>query len=244
MAKDIAISVEHVSMLFNLATEKVDSAKEYIIKLLRKQLHYEPFWALADVSFEVARGEIMGVMGFNGAGKSTLLKIIAGVYKPTSGKVTIHGSIAPLLELGAGFDYEITAKENIYLYGAVLGHSPAYMDKHYKDIMNFAELWEFENVPLKNFSSGMSARLGFAVATMVQPDVLIADEVLGVGDYRFQAKCAERINSMVNNGTTVLLVSHSAQTIREMCSRAILLEKGHVIAEGKAEEVFAHYQAT
>jgi len=215
--------------------------KEYIIKALQKQLHYEEFWALKNITFEVYRGEVLGVMGLNGSGKSTLLKLIAGVFKPTRGTVSVSGEIAPLLELGAGFDYEFSARENIYMNGAMFGHSPEYMKGKYKQIMDFAELWEFENVPVKNFSSGMVGRLGFAVATSVEPDVLIVDEILGVGDYKFYQKCQNRIEEMLKRDVTVLLVSHSADTIKKMCSRALLLNKGELVCAGATEDVCSVY---
>ena len=242
MSDDIAIRAENLSMLFNLSREKVDSLKEYIVKVLKKQLHYDEFWALNDVSFNVKKGEVFAIMGFNGAGKSTLLKIIAGVFKPTKGTVMTSGLIAPLIELGAGFDPECTARENVLMNGAMFGYPPSYIESRYEEIIDFAELWEFENVPVKNFSSGMMGRLGFAVATNVEPDILIADEILGVGDYKFQEKCEARIKKMIASGVTVLLVSHSAASVKKMCSRAILLDKGTVAAIGTAEEVCEIYE--
>ena len=235
------ISVQNVSMRFNLTKDKILGLKEYVVKAVKKQLFYEEFWALRDVSLTVNRGEVFGVMGLNGAGKSTLLKIIAGVYKPTTGSVVINGELAPLLELGAGFDMEFSARDNIYMNGAMFGHSPKYMAEKYDEIMDFAELWEFEDVALKNFSSGMTARLGFSVATSVNPEILIVDEILGVGDFQFQAKCSERIERMISKGVTVLLVSHSAETVKKMCSRAILLKKGQTVCIGDVEEVCAVY---
>jgi len=234
---NIAISINNVSMMFNLSKDKVLGLKEYVIKALKRQLFYEEFWALRDVSFTVKRGEVFGVMGFNGAGKSTLLKIIAGVFKPTEGSIVINGEISPLLELGTGFDPEFSARDNIYMNGAMYGYPPKYMEEKYEEIMDFSELWEFEDVALKNFSTGMSGRLGFAVATSVQPDILIVDEILGVGDYKFQEKCQERVRNMVSDGTTVLLVSHDIGMIKGMCSEAVLLERGRVISIGDVEEV-------
>lgn len=239
---DVAIKVSDVSMMFNLNRDKVMGLKEYVVKSLQGRLHYEEFWALKDISFEVRRGEIMGIVGLNGSGKSTLLKLISGVFKSTTGSITVNGDIAPLLELGAGFDPEFSARDNIYMNGAMFGHSPEYMDGIYDEIMNFAELWEFENVPMKNFSSGMYARLGFAVATNVEPDVLIIDEILGVGDFQFSIKCEARIKELMSEGTTVLLVSHSIDTIRAMCSRALLLEKGEMVCVGPVDEVCQIYQ--
>ena len=195
--KDIAIEVNDVSMHFNLMVERVDSIKEYVIKLIKGKLLYNDFVALSHVSFDVKKGEVVGLVGLNGAGKSTLLKIIAGVLKPTEGKVITKGTIAPLIEVGAGFDPELTARENVYLNGAILGHDRKFMDSKFDEIIDFAELQNFVDVPVKNFSSGMYARLGFAIATMVQPDILIVDEVLSVGDYKFQKKCEDRISSYV-----------------------------------------------
>lgn len=236
------IQVNNVSMLFNLSRDKVMGIKEYVVKALQRQLFYDEFWALQNISLEVRRGEIVGILGFNGAGKSTLLKIIAGIFKPTQGTVTIRGELAPLLELGAGFDLEFTAKENVYLNGAMFGRSPAYMNTLYDEIIDFAELWDFENVPLKNFSSGMQARLGFAVATCIKPDVLVLDEVMGVGDFKFQEKCKTRISGLLKGGATVLMVSHSDTTVQEYCTRAILLEKGKKTLDGNINEVFEVYK--
>jgi ABC-type polysaccharide/polyol phosphate transport system ATPase subunit len=235
------IEVNNVSMRFNLSKTKNTSLKEYVIKALKKQLFYEEFWALRNISFTVDKGEVFGVLGFNGAGKSTLLKIIAGVFKPTSGSISIKGEIAPLLELGTGFDSEFSARDNIFLNGAMFGHSPKFMEAKYEDIMDFAELWEFEDVAIKNFSSGMKARLGFSVATSIQPDILIVDEILGVGDYKFRAKCEKRINGMISNGVTVLLVSHSIDQIKKICTRAVLLEKGRIAHIGSVDEVSEIY---
>lgn len=241
MTPNHAITVQNVSMQFNLSKDKILGLKEYVVKALKRQLFYEEFWALRDVSFTVEKGEVFGIMGFNGAGKSTLLKIIAGVFSPTLGTVQVNGDIAPLLELGAGFDPEFSARDNVYMNGAMFGHPPKYMETKYEGIMDFAELWEFEDVSLKNFSSGMMARLGFAVATSVEPSILIVDEILGVGDYRFAAKCEERIRNMISNGVTVLLVSHSINTIKDMCTRALLLEKGNVVCVGTVDEVCHAY---
>ena len=241
MSDNIAISVQNVSMMFNLSKDKIISLKEYVVKALKRQLFYEEFWALRDVSFAVNKGEVFGVMGLNGAGKSTLLKIIAGVFKPTGGSVAINGNLSPLLELGAGFDPEFSARDNVYMNGAMYGHPPKFMETKYDEIMDFAELWEFEDVAIKNYSSGMVGRLGFAIATSIQPDILIVDEILGVGDYKFQAKCEERINSMMSGGVTVLLVSHNINMIKAMCSRAILLRKGEAVYIGEVDEVCRIY---
>jgi len=221
--------------------DKILSLKEYFVKAVKRQLFYEEFWALKDVSFTVGRGEVFGVMGLNGAGKSTLLKIIAGVFKPTLGAITVNGAISPLLELGAGFDPESSARDNVYMNGAMYGFSTKFMETKYDEIMDFSELWEFENVALKNFSSGMMGRLGFAVATSVKPEILIVDEILGVGDYKFQEKCENRIKDMISGGVTVLLVTHDVDKIKEMCSRAMLLEKGHLVCVGSVDEVCEVY---
>lgn len=235
------ISVSDVSMRFNLSKDKIMGLKEYIVKALKHQLFFEEFWALKDISFTVNKGEVFGVMGLNGAGKSTLLKIIAGVYKPTTGSVTVNGELAPLLDLNTGFDPEFTARDNILMNGAMFGYPPKYMETKYKEILDFAELWEFEDVAVKNFSSGMMSRLGFAIAINVQPDVLIVDEILGVGDYKFRTKCEKYIYSMIDSGVTVLLVSHSIEQIKKMCTRAILLDKGEIACIGDVNEVCRVY---
>ena len=239
--ENIAIEVNNVSMMFNLSKDKILGLKEYVVKALKRQLFYEEFWALRNINFTVSKGEVFGIMGLNGAGKSTLLRIIAGVFKPTQGTVKVNGELSPLLELGAGFDPEFSARDNIYMNGAMYGHSPKHMETLYDEIIDFAELRDFEDVALKNYSSGMTARLGFAVATSVQPDILIVDEVLGVGDYKFMEKCTIRLNNMISQGITVLLVSHNIATIKEMCSRAILLEKGEAICIGDVDEVCEAY---
>ena len=238
---NIAISVQNASMRFNLSKDKIFSLKEYFVKAFKRQLFYEEFWALRDISFTVNRGEVFGVMGLNGAGKSTLLKIIAGVFNPTVGSVMVNGAISPLIELGAGFDHESSARDNVYMNGAMYGFTTKYMKSKYDEIMDFAELWEFEDVALKNFSTGMMGRLGFAVATSVKPEILIIDEILGVGDYKFQAKCEARIREMISGGVTVLLVTHDIDKIKEMCSRAMLLEKGRLVCVGSVDEVCAVY---
>lgn len=237
-----AIRLDNVSMRFNMSRERVDSIKEYVVKALKRQLFFDEFWALKDVSFDVQKGEVFGLIGLNGAGKSTLLKIVAGVLKPTGGNVFVDGSIAPLIELGAGFDADLTARENIFLNGAVLGYNKAYMEKRYQEIIDFSELENFVDVPIKNFSSGMYARLGFAIATLVKPEILIVDEILGVGDFRFQEKCKGRIQEMMSGGTTVLMVSHSNDTIKTFCNRVAWLENGCVREIGPADEVCDRYE--
>lgn len=226
MLNDEIIQVKHVTMRFNLMEERVDTLKEYIVRLVKGRIEFNNFTALHDVSFSVKRGEAVGLIGHNGAGKSTMLKIIAGVLKPTSGSVIVKGSIAPLIEVGAGFDGELTARENIYLNGAMLGHSKQFIDEHFQSIVDFSELQQFIDVPVKNFSSGMYARLGFAIATEVQPDILIVDEVLSVGDHDFQQKCKKRIKHMMDTGTTVILVSHDIEIIKEVCDRVVWFEHG------------------
>lgn len=237
-----AIEVENVGMKFNMSSEKVDDFKDYVIKLIKRQLNYKEFWALKDISFKIKKGDRVGIVGLNGAGKSTLLKVISGVLKPTEGKVKISGSIAPLLELGAGFNKQYTGVENIYLYGSMLGHSKAFINEKFDEIVKFSELGDFINVPVKNYSSGMKSRLGFAIATIVEPDILILDEVLSVGDAKFRKKSTNKIKSMIENDVTVLFVSHSIEQVLELCNKAILLEKGHLVAYGNSEEIAELYQ--
>jgi len=225
-----------------MASEKIYSIKEYFIKLVSGKLYFREFWALKDISFKIKKGEIFGIIGLNGAGKSTLLKIIAGVLKPTMGRVYVNGTMAPLIELGAGFDFELTARENIFLNGAILGYSRKFMKEKFDEIVEFAELRDFLDVPLKNFSSGMQARLGFAIATIVDPDILIVDEILAVGDFHFQEKCERRINSMLEKGTTIVMVSHSIDQIERMCQRVLWLEKGRMKMIGDAKEVCEAYR--
>lgn len=236
-----AIVVEHMSMLFNLNKEKVDNIKEYFIKLVTKKLHFTEFWALKDISFTVEKGDRVGVLGFNGAGKSTLLKVIAGVLKPTEGSVKVSGVIAPMLELGAGFDLNYSGKENIFLYGATMGYSRKFIEEKYDEIVAFSELGDFINVPVKNYSSGMRARLGFAIATAVEPEILILDEVLSVGDAKFRKKSEAKIRSMFDKGITVLFVSHSVEQVMNICNKAIILDHGKLIAQGEVKEICAQY---
>ena len=239
---EVVIKVQDVSMHFNLMEEKVDSLKEYFMKLIKGKLLYNDFIALQHVSFTVEKGEILGLIGLNGAGKSTLLKILAGVLAPTTGKVMVKGKIAPLIEVGAGFDPELTARENIFLNGAILGHSEEYMQEHFQEIVDFAELQKFVDVPVKNFSSGMYARLGFSIATMVQPDILIVDEVLSVGDYRFQEKCEQRIRKMIEKGVTIIMVSHDNDLIQKLCTKVVWLNHGKVKAIGDTQKICSEYE--
>ena len=231
------IKVDHVSMKFNLNKEKVDNLKEYMIRLVKGKIEYEKFVALDDIDFEIKRGDRLAILGFNGAGKSTLLKTIVGVYKPTEGHIYKKGVIAPLLELGAGFDPNYTGRENIYLYGAILGYSHEYIEERLQGIIDFSELGHFIEVPVKNYSSGMRARLGFSIATAVDPDILILDEVLSVGDAKFRKKSLAKVQSMFDRGVTVLFVSHNIEQVKAICNKAILLEKGKIIAQGDVNEV-------
>jgi len=242
MESDIAIEVSNVSMTFNLSKERVDSLKEYVLKLIKGQLLYQEFSALSNVSFQVRKREVLALVGLNGAGKSTLLKIIAGVLKPTSGHVKINGTVAPLIELGAGFNPNLTGRENIFLNGAVLGYSNQFMKEKFEEILEFSELHEFIDVPLKNYSSGMLARLGFSIATIVEPEILLVDESLSVGDYKFKKKSEARIQSMIKNGATVLFVSHSTNDIRKICNRALLLDRGELVMIDDVETVLNEYE--
>jgi ABC-type polysaccharide/polyol phosphate transport system, ATPase component len=238
---EIAISVKDVSMQFNLEKERTDNLKEFLIKLLKKKMVYDEFQALKNVSFQVKKGDSFAIVGSNGSGKSTMLKIISGIYKPTKGEIEVNGTVAPLIELGAGFDMELSGRENIFLNGAVLGYSKKFLSEKYNYIVEFSELEEFIDVPLKNYSSGMLARLGFSIATIVQPDILIVDEILSVGDYLFQEKCERRLNEMIQNGTTLILVSHSIEQVRKVCRNAVWIDKGNVKAVGDVNEVCEAY---
>lgn len=238
------ISVDQVSMRFALASEKVDSLKEYFTKTLKSQISTNEFWALKDVSFSIKRGDALGLIGLNGSGKSTMLKIIAGVLKPTKGSVAVRGEVAPLIELGAGFDFDLTAGENIFLNGALMGRSHEEMEAHYEEIIEFSELRDFIDVPVKNFSSGMVSRLAFAIATIGTPDILICDEVLSVGDFRFQEKCQRRIQEMLDKGTTLLFVSHSIDQVEELCNKVVWLEKGNVRMFGDCKKIAEIYRTS
>ncbi len=238
---EYAVIVDHATVRFNMASERIDNLKEYFIKLIKRELMFKEFLAVKDMSFKVRKGEAWGIIGTNGSGKSTLLKLICGILKPFEGQVTINGSIAPLIELGAGFDGDLTARENIFLNGAVLGYNKQFMQNHFEEIVEFAELQDFLDMPLKNYSSGMAARLGFAIATIVRPDILICDEVLAVGDYAFQLKCQKRMNEMRKHGTTLLFVSHSIDSVKEVCDYALWIEKGTAKMSGKVDEVCDAY---
>lgn len=244
MEDKIMIDVKDLTIRFNLANQKIDNLKEYFIKLIKKELMFQEFLALKDVSFQVKKGEAWGIVGTNGSGKSTLLKAICGILKPYKGTITINGSVAPLIELGAGFDGNMTARENIFLNGCMLGHSEKYMKEHFDEIVDFAELWDFLDSPIKNYSSGMKARLGFSVATMVRPQILIVDEILAVGDYKFRKKCEKRMNDMLSSGTTLMYVSHSTEEVKNLCDHALWLNKGTMVMQGKASEVCDAYMET
>lgn len=243
------IDVQNVSMRFNLGIEKNNSLKQMAVDLFSKsarekrKMHKKEneFWALQDVSFKVEKGQVVGFVGSNGAGKSTLLKVVAGVMKPTEGKVLVGGNICPMIELGAGFDLDLNARENIYLNGAVMGYSKDFIDSKYQEIVDFSELHDFLEVPVRNFSSGMIARLAFSVATIVEPEILIVDEILSVGDLNFQKKSENKMRSLISGGTTVLYVSHSIESIKSLCDKVVWLEHGKVIQVGTAEKVCAAY---
>lgn len=235
------IEAEHVSMRFRMANDRISSVKEYIVQAIKGKLTYREFEALKDISFYVKKGEILGIIGHNGAGKSTLLKIISGILKPTEGSVTVRGKLAPMLELGSGFDFDMTGRENIFLNGAILGYSEEFLKAHYDDIVSFSELGDFIDVPLRNYSSGMVARLAFSIASEVNPEILIVDEILGVGDADFQKKSYERMMQMMGGGTTVLMVSHSIDTIRKMCDRVLWIEQGSIRKIGETGTICDEY---
>ena len=239
--KPIVVDVNHVTIRFNQASEKIDNLKEYFIKLIKKELMFKEFLAVQDVSFQIRKGEAWALVGTNGSGKSTLLKAISGILKPYKGSITVNGGIAPLIELGAGFDGNMTARENIYLNGCVLGPTKKFMDQHFDEIVEFAELENFLDSPIKNYSSGMRARLGFAIATMVKPDILICDEVLAVGDFLFQQKCIARMQEMLSGGTTLLFVSHNINQVRSLCDHAVWIDKGKVRLLGEVNYVCDEY---
>jgi homopolymeric O-antigen transport system ATP-binding protein len=239
---NVVVRVDDVGMQFRLSRQKVDNLKEYVIKFLKREISYKEFWAIRHISFDVEKGDRWGIIGLNGAGKSTLLKVVSGVMKPTEGSVEIKGKIIPLLELGAGFDSNYTGKENIFLNGAMLGLSKEFLEDKYEEIVEFSEIRNFINVPLKNYSSGMRARLGFSIATTIKPEILILDEVLSVGDAKFKRKSEAKITSLFNEGVTVLFVSHSILQVKKLCNKAIWLEKGEIVMMGDAQEVCAAYE--
>ena len=241
--KKIMIDVDHVTIRFNLSSQKIDNLKEYFVKLLKRELMFQEFLAVKDVSFQVREGEAWALIGTNGSGKSTMLKAISRILKPYKGTITVNGSVAPLIELGAGFDSEMTARENIFLNGCVLGHTEKFMQEHFDEIVEFAEVEKFLDSPLKNFSSGMRARLGFAIATMVKPEILIVDEVLAVGDYKFRQKCEKRMKEMLSGGTTLLFVSHSIADVKRLCDHALWIDKGVARMAGDVNTVADAYMA-
>ena len=241
-SNDVMVDVDNVSVVFNIANEKIQSLKEYFIKAARRELMFREFIAVDNVSFQVNKGDVFGLVGTNGSGKSTMLKVIAGVLEPSQGCCIVNGTISPLIELGAGFDFELTARENIYLNGALLGHSKKFLDSHIEEIIEFAELRDFMEMPIKNYSSGMVARIAFAIATITEPDLLIVDEVLSVGDFLFQQKCERRINEMIKRGTTVLIVSHDTNQIERLCNRAMWIEKSKMKMLDNAENVCKAYR--
>lgn len=236
------IEIKNVKMNFRMTNDKIDSLKEYVVRFLQGRLKYDEFTVLENVSFDVYRGEVVGIIGRNGAGKSTLLKIVSGVLKPTEGNVEAHGNIVPMLELGAGFDPELCGRENIFLNGAILGYSKEFLESKYQEIVDFSELGEFIEMPIRNYSSGMMMRLAFSIATVVNPEILIVDEILAVGDQGFQNKSRERMLEMMGGGTTVLFVSHSIDQVEEMCNRVVWLEDHKIKMIGNAEEVCAKYR--
>jgi len=240
----VIIRANDISMRYLMTYDRIQSIKEYVVQLLRGKIKYEEFWALKNVSFEVERGEVVGIIGHNGAGKSTLLKVISGILKPTGGELEVHGNVVPMLELGSGFDHDLTGRENIFLNGSILGYSEKYLKEKYEQIVEFSELGKFIDVPIRNYSSGMLMRLAFSIATVVQPEILIVDEILAVGDAAFQEKSKARMLELMSGGTTVLFVSHSLEQIREMCDRVIWLEHGQIKAIGATKEICDAYEAS
>ena len=238
-----AVEVKNVTMEFNMSKEKVDSIKEYFIKLVKRELHFEQFLALKDVSVTIEQGDVFGIVGLNGSGKSTLLKVISGILKPTKGTVITVGTISPMIELGSGFDMDLTARENIFLNGSVLGYSKQMMEEKFDEILEFSELQPFVDVAVKNYSSGMVARLAFAIATITKPDILIVDEILAVGDFLFQQKCEKRIREMMDRGTTVIIVSHTIEQIERLCKHVLWLEHGNMKMLGDTKTVCDAYKA-
>ena len=236
------IEVKNVSMSFRLSQDRIQSIKEYLVTLAKGKLKYKEFWALKNVSFTVRPGEVLGIIGRNGAGKSTILKVISGILKPTEGSVAVRGNIVPMLELGSGFDFDLTGRENIYLNGSILGYSSHFLDEKYDEIVSFSELGEFIEMPIRNYSSGMMMRLAFSIATVVNPEILIVDEILAVGDEAFQRKSRQRMLELMGGGTTVLFVSHSLDQIREMCDRVLWLDHGQIKMLGETKEVCDAYQ--
>ncbi len=242
MSDNSIIKLENVSICFKSYNDNIKSLKEFVTKTIKREIKSNVFWALQDVSFEINKGDVIGIMGRNGAGKSTLLKIISGIIKPTKGKVTVKGNIVPMLELGSGFDFDLTGRENIFLNGAILGYSEEFLNSKFDEIVEFSELGDFINAPIRNYSSGMMMRLAFSIATIVKPDIMIVDEILSVGDEAFQKKSFARMRELMSGGTTVLMVSHSTEQIRSMCNKAVWLDNKKVKMIGTAEEVCDAYK--
>ena len=238
------IKANHISVSYRMSHDKIQSIKEYLVALIKRKLSYEEFHALHDVSFEIKKGEVVGIVGNNGAGKSTLLKVISGILRPTKGEVELGGNVVPMLELGSGFDFDLTGRENIFLNGAILGYSESFLKSKYDEIVEFSELGDFINIPVRNYSSGMVMRLAFSIASMVSPDILIVDEILAVGDAAFQEKSYARMTELMSHGTTVLLVSHNIDQIRKLCDRVVWLDHGHVVQIGDTATVCDAYAAT
>lgn len=238
------IKANHISVSYRMSHDKIQSIKEYLVALVKRKLSYEEFHALNDVSFEIKKGEVVGIVGNNGAGKSTLLKVISGILRPTKGEVELGGNVVPMLELGSGFDFDLTGRENIFLNGAILGYSESFLKSKYDEIVEFSELGDFINIPVRNYSSGMVMRLAFSIASMVSPDILIVDEILAVGDAAFQEKSYARMTELMSHGTTVLLVSHNIDQIRKLCDRVVWLDHGNVVQIGDTATVCDAYAAT
>ena len=238
----VMIEAKNVTMRYRMANDKINSLKEFVVKKIRKEIKYNYFDALTNVSFEVRKGEVVGLIGRNGAGKSTILKIISGILKPTEGSVSVYGNVAPMLELGSGFDMDMNGHENIFLNGAILGYSEDFLKSKYDEIVDFSEIGQFIDVPLRNYSSGMIARLAFSIATVIKPEILIVDEVLSVGDIEFQQKSFNRMMELMSGGTTVLFVSHDIEPIRKMCSRTVWLDHGRLRLFGNTDEVCDAYE--
>lgn len=239
---NISVSVNDVSLMYNLSREREERLKEYVVNMLKRKLYFDPFWALKNISFKISSGDSLGIVGQNGAGKSTLLKLISGIMKPTKGRIYTRGVIAPMVELGGGFDSNMSARQNIYFMGAMHGFSKKYMQERCDEIISFAELEDFADVPVKNFSSGMTSKLAFALATIVNPDIVVADEALAVGDMNFRLKCEKRLQDVVNGGATILFVSHSLEQVQKVCKKALWLDHGEMMMYGESGEVCAAYK--
>ena len=238
------IKTDHITVCYRMSRDKIKSIKEYLVALMKRKLQYEEFLALDDVSFEIKKGEVIGIVGNNGAGKSTLLKVISGILRPTHGSVEVSGNVVPMLELGSGFDFDLTGRENVFLNGSILGYSESFLKSKYNEIVEFSELGDFIDIPMRNYSSGMIMRLAFSIASMVSPDILIVDEILAVGDAAFQEKSYARMTELMSHGTTVLLVSHNIDQIRSLCDRVVWLDHGTVVAVGDTQEICDRYASS